>query len=116
MIVIVLAVRTCEACPSQWDAWDEAGQYYYLRFRHARGTVERYPSPDTRTWPRDPTVLMAEFESPTGGGGYIELAEFAELAGITLGPSPVEFRMDLLDREQLAEFGSRLAAIRKAAG
>lgn len=25
-------IRTCTACPSQWDAWAEDGTYYYVRY------------------------------------------------------------------------------------
>lgn len=25
--------QTCSACPSQWDAWSEKGDYYYIRYR-----------------------------------------------------------------------------------
>jgi hypothetical protein len=25
--------QTSFACPSQWDAWDENGTYYYIRYR-----------------------------------------------------------------------------------
>ena len=28
---LVRVVETCHACPSQWDAWDAACRYYYLR-------------------------------------------------------------------------------------
>jgi len=45
-VVIVRAVQTCEACPSQWDTWDDSGQFWYLRYRFARGTAERQPSSD----------------------------------------------------------------------
>jgi hypothetical protein len=31
--------QTCPACPSQWDAWDADGTYYYIRFRWGLLTV-----------------------------------------------------------------------------
>ena len=34
-------VQTCSACPSQWDAWDEHGTYYYVRFRWGFLSVNR---------------------------------------------------------------------------
>lgn len=40
-IVLVRAVQTCNAAPCQWDAWDIDGCYWYLRFRHGRGTMSR---------------------------------------------------------------------------
>ncbi len=30
---IVKLVQTCSACPSQWDAWTDAGDYVYIRYR-----------------------------------------------------------------------------------
>jgi hypothetical protein len=33
--------QTCSACPSQWDARDEHGGYYYIRYRWGRLTVNR---------------------------------------------------------------------------
>lgn len=32
-IRLVKIEQTCTACPSQWDAWDEDGEYYYIRYR-----------------------------------------------------------------------------------
>jgi len=49
-VTLVKAVQTSSACPSQWDAWDANGQYYYLRYRHAHGTVHRYSGPE---WSKD---------------------------------------------------------------
>lgn len=41
---------TCPSVPSQWDTWDASGQYYYLRYRFGRLTVDAFPSPDPETW------------------------------------------------------------------
>lgn len=38
---IVKMVRTCVACPSQWDGWDENGTYFYFRYRHGILRVDR---------------------------------------------------------------------------
>jgi hypothetical protein len=38
-ITIVRAERTCTACPSQWDMWDDEGNYIYVRYRHGHLTV-----------------------------------------------------------------------------
>lgn len=35
--------KTCRACPSQWDAWDEEGQRYYIRYRFGKLTVDKVP-------------------------------------------------------------------------
>lgn len=83
MITIVRAVRTCRACPAQWDAWDADGQYYYLRFRFGHGTVEAAASPEDYMTGTESRVV-AEFEHGDGLLGEIELTEFAELAGLAL--------------------------------
>lgn len=33
---VIKCIKTCEACPSQWDVWDETGTYIYIRFRWSR--------------------------------------------------------------------------------
>lgn len=85
-VKIVRAVQTCAGLPSQWDAWDEAGQYYYLRFRHGYGSVRREPSPDTDTWhgPGPGSDLVASFEDEDPWAGIIDLDEFCQRAGIEL--------------------------------
>jgi hypothetical protein len=83
LLHIVRAVQTCSAAPAQWDAWTASGQYLYLRYRHGIGTVEPHDSTNPRTWPTDVRPLI-RFESDLGEGLFIELAEFAELAGLTL--------------------------------
>lgn len=82
-ITIIKAVQTCRACPSQWDAWDSEGRYWYLRYRFSRGTAEQQPDPDYETWTRK----EPEIEFSTGRGSYdgtIELEEFCELAAMRL--------------------------------
>lgn len=78
---IVKAVQTCAACPSQWDAWTDEGQYLYLRFRHGIGTVEEQPSPDVDAWSvKEPDVRFRHDDLD----GSISLAEFAEHANLKL--------------------------------
>lgn len=36
---LVRVIETCSACPSQWDAWDADGVYYYIRYRFGQLTV-----------------------------------------------------------------------------
>jgi len=89
MTTIARAVKTCEACPAQWDAWTTEGQYLYLRFRYGHGTVEAQPSPDTDTWTW-PVEPLAEFWWGDGLDGSMELPEFAALAGLALAEGLVE--------------------------
>jgi hypothetical protein len=79
--IIVKAVQTCWACPSQWDAWTDEGQYLYLRFRHGVGTVEEQPSPDLSSWADDLPVIEFTHEELDGS---ISLKEFAVRAHLAL--------------------------------
>lgn len=88
-IIIVRAVQTCEACPSQWDAWDADGRYWYLRHRHSVGAAWQYDSPDCETWDERPPVLRYEidWESESTeeiGDGYVSLREFCRRTGLNL--------------------------------
>ena len=80
-VILVRTVQTGGACPSQWDAWDLDGNYWYLRFRHGRGTAERQPSPNPDTWGDDPPALSFTHEELDG---WISLEEFCGLAGLNL--------------------------------
>lgn len=85
-IILRRTVQTCTACPSQWDAWDLDGHYWYLRYRHGRGTAERQPGPDWRTWTdREPAI---SFDGASAGmaDGVIELEDFCQLAGLSIMP------------------------------
>lgn len=103
-VTIVKAVQTSMFCPSQWDAWDEAGQYYYLRFRHGYGSIRREPSPDTDTWhgPGPGSDLVSSFEDEDQWAGVIELDEFCRRAGVGLELTEYKNFGEHL-REQLAD-------------
>lgn len=89
---IVRAVQSCLALPSQWDAWDADGQYYYLRYRFGRATVDAYDSPDCATWPDIPDGQVAWWEHQDKAlepgrpcyDGEISLEEFRHNTGLTL--------------------------------
>jgi len=84
-VILTRAVQTCRAYPSQWDAWDLDGNYWYLRYRHSQGTAERQPGPDFETW----TDAEPAISFHTGRGPYdgtISLQEFCELAGLSIHP------------------------------
>jgi hypothetical protein len=101
MITIVRAVQTCQACPSQWDAWDADGNYYYLRYRSGCGSVTQYKSENWAgaPWVENPDESrpgwakrantefiadIAEFVHGDPLDGSITLEEFAALAGMSL--------------------------------
>jgi len=103
MITIVRVIQTCQACPSQWDAWDADGNYYYLRYRSGYGTVTQYK---TENWLDAPWVdgvdesqpgwalransefiaNIASFEYGDPLDGSMSLEDFARHAGLGLSP------------------------------
>jgi hypothetical protein len=77
---IVKAVQTCSACPSQWDAWDDQGNYWYLRYRWGEGTAQILSGPDADI-SSDPELSFSYGDSLDGS---ISLHEFCYRAGIEL--------------------------------
>jgi hypothetical protein len=90
-------------CPSQWDAWDEEGNYYYLRYRHGYGEMRQYKDENWvgADWKPDDEInkeeagwgvyantsyirTIAVFEHGDPLDGCIELDEFCQLAGVEL--------------------------------
>ncbi|MFI0233143.1 hypothetical protein [Streptomyces sp. NPDC017086] len=87
MITLARVVCTLSCVPTQWDAWDTDGRYYYLRYRFGRGTVDTYDDPDSDTWTVIPDGHTAEFHDEDDPWcGEIELDEFLERAGMRLAP------------------------------
>lgn len=43
-LLIIRAIETCPAVPSQWDAWTSNRIYLYLRYRSAFGSVWASPT------------------------------------------------------------------------
>lgn len=86
---LVRAVQTCMACPSQWDAWDASGQYYYLRFRSGLGSVEIAESAEAyvRTPRGEMPKGIASFEHGDRWAGELTLEEFLAHAGIRWEPA-----------------------------
>lgn len=86
-VTLVRTVQTAMACPSQWDAWDDEGNYYYLRYRGGHGSITRY---EDENWCGSPIqqehTVIADFEFGHPLDGVISLEKFAELAGIALAP------------------------------
>jgi hypothetical protein len=90
MITIARTVCTCPSVPTQWDAWDTNGQYYYLRYRFGRGTVDAYDNPDLNTWSVAPDGYTAAFrDADDPWRGEIELDEFLRRAGLELAADAV---------------------------
>jgi hypothetical protein len=85
-LALVRVVETCNACPSQWNAWTVDGQYLYLRYRSGIGTVDAYGSADHETWTRIPDGAVARFDTGDRLDGDMDLAEFCERSGLDLLP------------------------------
>ena len=86
-VTLMRAVQTSMGCPSQWNAWDMNGQFYYLRYRRAHGTVHMFADEDYRNWD------MEEWQNPLvrfGHGhpmdGVISFDKFCRLAKLTIAP------------------------------
>jgi hypothetical protein len=89
-IILVRAEHTCWGCPSQWDAWDLDGRYWYLRYRGGFGSMGR-----------DYDIDEAPIRFSTDDhGGVIELDEFCEQAGVTFAP---EFAVRVTEFEKRAD-------------
>lgn len=78
---IVKAIQTCWACPSQWDAWTDEGEYVYLRYRHGCGYAKIYDEGYEDTGMGN---IVAEFEFGHPLDGVISLEDFCAHAGIEL--------------------------------
>lgn len=85
-VALARVVRTCTACPSQWDAWTVDGQYLYLRYRWGVGTVDAYDDSDSDTWTRIPDGADGSFDVGDPLGGSMYLPEFLEASGLALAP------------------------------
>jgi hypothetical protein len=104
-VIITRVTQTSMACPAQWDAWDDEGNYYYLRFRGGCGQMRQYTTADwvdvdyIANWKSDIPVPkqnpafvreIAFFERVIPDDpdwmydGDISLEEFAQRAGFTL--------------------------------
>ena len=83
MLKLVKLVQTCTACPSQWDAWDEDGNYVYIRYRHGHLSVESHTDKAGFYTHGGPWTDYAIFEAYVGDGldGYMETEEMLKLIG-----------------------------------
>ena len=80
-VILVKTVQTCRACPSQWNAWDLDGNYWYLRYRHGHGTAERQPGPDVDTWAwKENGDISFTNEGTDLEDGEISLEDFCRMA------------------------------------
>lgn len=76
--VMVRLVRTCTACPAQWDAWDSRGQQYYIRYRHGQFTVDAVSGPN---WVTDRSEVRKIIDLDYGheDGGWMDETELFDL-------------------------------------
>jgi hypothetical protein len=86
---LVRVVRTCTACPSQWDALTDNYQYLYLRYRSGIGTVDAYDTADSEKWTHVPDGAVARFDTGDRLDGEMSLTDFVDAAGLQLAPDCV---------------------------
>ena len=75
--VVVLVVRTCYACPAQWDGVVFGGAWpiFYLRYRWGRLAL-RFGASVDESFDRDPACVV---DTDDEWDGYMELDEAAAL-------------------------------------
>lgn len=74
-IELVRIEQTCMACPSQWDAYDAEGNYYYIRYRWGFLSVTKGDVLGERV-----------FEAAIGDGldGFMTTEEMLKHTGMTM--------------------------------
>lgn len=74
-LILVRAEQTCREYPSQWNAWDTTGAYWYLRAEFGHASYGREPLSPARTFTYDDK------------GAPVALAEFIRAAGLRWVPA-----------------------------
>lgn len=77
MLRIKSWVRTCHACPAQWDGETEDGRGVYIRYRGGSGYLTVADSPRKGADVFGPTVLEWEGDHPLDG--YMSEQELRDL-------------------------------------
>jgi hypothetical protein len=70
---VVSLVKTCEACPSQWEAHLEDGRMLYIRYRWGNFNVYLSKSPSDKVLDAlqgDNIISIEDYGEPLGG--YID--------------------------------------------
>jgi hypothetical protein len=79
-------VKTCDACPSQWDGVTEDGRQVYIRYRFDHLTVEMEKAPSDIPYvdaPRDSwETVYADDAGDDGWGGFMDEETLRKLTGI----------------------------------
>lgn len=81
-VTLIRLEQTCWACPSQWDAWDSEGGYYYIRFRWGFLSVSKGSSD---TWDDHEEVYGRQISDDLDG--VLTTEEMLAKTGMTLSPS-----------------------------
>lgn len=70
MPTVARVVRTCSACPTQYDVHLTDGRYAYFRYRHGRLSFELFPDDSQEAFYGEPLAYVLEDlseEDPDGG-------------------------------------------------
>lgn len=85
-IRLVRVEQTGTVSPSQWNAWDAEGNYYYLRYRYGKGSVWSAKSEEDLDASGNYDVVC-EWSYGHSLDGYISLEEFARHSSLELSPA-----------------------------
>lgn len=81
-LTLVRLVLTCPACPSQWDGFDAAGNYYYIRYRGGWLAVEKAAT--RAEWWHGRSATIFTLDHRDGLDGAMDHPEMLQLTGITV--------------------------------
>ncbi|HEY2087432.1 MAG TPA: hypothetical protein VGH54_15630 [Mycobacterium sp.] len=82
-IRLTRVVQTGYVSPSQWDAWDAEGNYYYLRYRFGKGSVWAAKS-EAEMMETGRYTVICEWRHGHPLDGHMALREFAERSNLDL--------------------------------
>lgn len=79
-------VKTCEACPAQWDGVTEDGRKVYIQYRYDHLTVEVEKAPSDVSYVDAPQAkwetVFADDVGDSGWGGDMDEETLRKLTGI----------------------------------
>lgn len=77
---ITKLIKTCSACPTQWEGRDKLGHTIYIRYRHDRLTVSRSPQCTDRIREAvcGPNVLAVDVPTQSAWMTFEEMQKITE--------------------------------------
>jgi hypothetical protein len=75
----VKLVRTCDACPTQYDVTLEDGRYVYFRFRHGRWAIRLFENEESFDYGNELAVVQGSPEGAHPLDGFLTHEEVVAL-------------------------------------